>query len=84
MVYCGGTCSFQIYKSGINVSLVGVEVDFYCLYRADEFVQELFGGLGFSLVAEERLVVGVDRFGLVGNCGDQFHQAISNYRMFAS
>jgi hypothetical protein len=60
VVYGGGTCSFQIYKSGIYISLIGVEVFFNCLYRSDEFIQELLSSLGFSLVAEERLMVGVD------------------------
>jgi hypothetical protein len=60
VVYRGGTSSFQIYKSGIHICLVGVEVVFNGVYRADEFIQDLFGGLCFSLVAEERLVVGID------------------------
>jgi hypothetical protein len=64
--------------------LVGVKVFFNGLYRADEFIQELFGGLCISLVAEERLVVGIYGFCLASDCGNQFHQAISHHRMFAS
>jgi hypothetical protein len=53
--------------------LVGVKVFFNGLNRADEFIQELFGGLCISLVADERLVVGIYRFCLASDCGNQFH-----------
>ncbi len=64
--------------------MVGVKVFFNGLNRADEFIQELFGGLSISLVADERLVVGIYRFCLASDSGNQFHQAISHRRMFTS
>ena len=38
----------------------------------------------FALVAEERLVVCVDGFRLSLNCCNQFHQPISDCRVFVS
>jgi hypothetical protein len=84
VVYRGGTSSFyvlnsgvyscfNVIKSGVDSCLVCVEVFFNGLNRADEFIQELFGGLCISLVADERLVVGIYRFCLASDCGNQFH-----------
>ena len=60
IVYRGGTGSFQFGKPGIHISLVCVHVSLDELYLAEEFIQLSLGGLCLSLVAEERLVVGVD------------------------
>ncbi len=60
IVYCCCTGRFYFGKPGIHIGLVCVKVSLDELYLAEEFIQQSLGGLCLPLVAEERLVVGVD------------------------
>ncbi len=70
IVYRGGTGSFQFGKPGIHISLVCVQVTLDEFYLAEDFIQQSLGGMCLPLVAEDRLVVGVDGFRLSFNRGN--------------